>query len=154
MRFKSFVGNLAYLSNMYPCMITITRQGIEYSTPCAESLYQAAKASDTNDFARIVVLEGYAAKQAGKRVHMRTTFNGFTTMLHTVYAKFSQNPALAARLIIEPKTNLVEHNTWNDTYWGVCNGIGKNNLGRILSNVQDYLKGDITKETLFQLKEA
>ncbi|MET0601837.1 MAG: NADAR family protein [Baekduia sp.] len=34
---------------------------------------------------------------------------------------------------------LVEGNTWNDTYWGVCNGVGTNMLGRLLMLVRAEL---------------
>lgn len=34
---------------------------------------------------------------------------------------------------------LVEGNTWGDTYWGVCNGSGKNMLGRLLMLVRAEL---------------
>ena len=35
---------------------------------------------------------------------------------------------------------LVEGNTWNDTYWGVCNGVGHNHLGKILMQVRQELQ--------------
>ncbi len=31
---------------------------------------------------------------------------------------------------------LVEGNWWNDTFWGVCNGEGQNNLGKILMKIR------------------
>lgn len=36
------------------------------------------------------------------------------------------------------KGDIVEHNTWNDTFWGVCNGTGENHLGEILMDLRDY----------------
>ena len=39
---------------------------------------------------------------------------------------------------------LIEGNDWHDTFWGVCNGIGKNWLGKILEEERDkYLTYDI-----------
>jgi predicted NAD-dependent protein-ADP-ribosyltransferase YbiA (DUF1768 family) len=32
---------------------------------------------------------------------------------------------------------LIEGNTWHDTFWGVCDGIGENNLGRLLMKIRD-----------------
>ena len=32
-----------------------------------------------------------------------------------------------------------ETNHWNDTYWGVCNGVGQNMLGRMLMFIRDNL---------------
>jgi predicted NAD-dependent protein-ADP-ribosyltransferase YbiA (DUF1768 family) len=34
---------------------------------------------------------------------------------------------------------LVEGNTWNDRFWGVCRGKGRNELGRILMRVRTGL---------------
>jgi hypothetical protein len=35
---------------------------------------------------------------------------------------------------------LIEGNTWGDTFWGVCNGIGQNHLGKILMAKRTELK--------------
>lgn len=53
-------------------------------------------------------------------------------MKRVLHAKFS-NPLLKRKLlqISEP---IVEENTWNDTFWGVCNGKGLNILGLMLEN--------------------
>jgi predicted NAD-dependent protein-ADP-ribosyltransferase YbiA (DUF1768 family) len=34
---------------------------------------------------------------------------------------------------------LVEGNWWNDTFWGVCNGVGENNLGKLLMKIRAEL---------------
>ena len=57
-----------------------------------------------------------------------------------VYAKFSQNPILRQKLINTQDMILIENNTWNDTFWGVCNGVGENHLGKILMEVREELK--------------
>jgi hypothetical protein len=46
---------------------------------------------------------------------------------------------LRALLISTGDTQLIEENTWGDTFWGVCNGIGKNMLGIILMDVRRAL---------------
>jgi len=33
-------------------------------------------------------------------------------------------------------SNLVEGNSWNDVWWGVCEGEGENHLGRILMDIR------------------
>ena len=35
---------------------------------------------------------------------------------------------------------LVEDNAWGDTFWGRCNGIGKNHLGKILMVIREELR--------------
>ena len=62
-----------------------------------------------------------------------------------VKAKFSKNPILKAKLLATGDAELIEGNWWNDTYWGVCKGVGKNKLGKILMRVRDELnKENIT----------
>ena len=49
-------------------------------------------------------------------------------MLDVVYAKFSQNPALAAVLDSTGECVIVEIAPW-DTFWGTADGVGHNYLG-------------------------
>lgn len=35
---------------------------------------------------------------------------------------------------------LIERNTWGDTFWGVYDNKGENNLGKILMKVREGLK--------------
>ncbi len=39
-------------------------------------------------------------------------------------------------LVMTGVEELVEINTWNDTFWGVCNSEGSNFLGEILMKVR------------------
>ena len=52
-------------------------------------------------------------------------------------AKF-KDPILAKKLK-EIKEPIVEENTWNDTYWGVCNSKGSNHLGILLEKIKKEL---------------
>jgi predicted NAD-dependent protein-ADP-ribosyltransferase YbiA (DUF1768 family) len=59
-------------------------------------------------------------------------------MYKIVKAKFEQHPELAAKL--KALTGeIVEENTWNDRFWGVCNGFGSNHLGKILMRIREEL---------------
>lgn len=62
-------------------------------------------------------------------------------MMSLVSAKFMQNPDMF-RNLRNVKGEIVEENTWGDTYWGVCNGVGKNHLGKILMKVRDEVWND------------
>lgn len=54
--------------------------------------------------------------------------------------KFSGiDPFLTRALLETGDAELIEGNTWNDTFWGVCNGEGENNLGRLLMKVREEL---------------
>jgi len=69
---------------------------------------------------------------------MEKGFDRINAMGKVIIAKFSQNKDLAKRLL-ETKGEIVEENTWNDTFWGVCNGVGENKLGIMLARVREYL---------------
>ena len=56
-----------------------------------------------------------------------------------VEEKFRQNPKLAEMLLATEDAILIEGNTWGDKFWGVCNGVGENNLGKVLMYVRDCL---------------
>ena len=42
-------------------------------------------------------------------------------------------------LIKTGNTELIEGNFWGDTFWGICDGVGENNLGKILMRVRKEL---------------
>lgn len=73
----------------------------------------------------------------------------FDIMFEIVKAKFFQNKDLSERLIATGDAYLEETNTWHDTVWGVCNGIGTNWLGQILSLVRlDLIHKKFIEETI------
>ena len=60
-------------------------------------------------------------------------------MFNLVYDKFSKNPYLRDLLLLTKDFELEEGNNWGDTFWGVCDGVGENHLGKILMDVRTYL---------------
>jgi predicted NAD-dependent protein-ADP-ribosyltransferase YbiA (DUF1768 family) len=64
-------------------------------------------------------------------------------MFVLVTEKFKQNPELKQKLLETGNQELIEGNTWNDTFWGVCNGQGQNWLGKILMLVRSELNKPI-----------
>jgi hypothetical protein len=66
-------------------------------------------------------------------------------MYNIVKDKFLRNPDIRQRLLYTINDDLVEGNNWNDTYWGVCNGIGQNKLGKILMRVRKEIVDDSAK---------
>lgn len=86
------------------------------------------------------------AKKLGRRCPMRPDWDEkkLEIVKSIVLAKFLQNPKLAEKLIATGNAYLEETNTWNDKFWGVCDGIGENHLGKILMEVREIL---IRKQT-------
>jgi ribA/ribD-fused uncharacterized protein len=137
-----FKGDYYFLSNMYPAKIVY--EGIEYT--CSEAAYQAQKCLYIAGKQQFIGINGYDAKRLGRRVPMARSFEAdkLDIMTAIVQAKFKQNSDLLERLMSTGTTHLQEDNTWNDTYWGVCNGSGKNMLGQILMNIrQEYANSKI-----------
>lgn len=131
-----FKDNLYFLSNMYPCTIKATYNGTQLTFSCVESAFQACKCmARASEF---ISLDGYQAKKLGRKVSLRSDWDTvrITIMELLVRAKFEQNPLLIKDLI-HVEGDIVEENTWNDTFWGVCNGIGENHLGEILTKLRD-----------------
>ena len=54
--------------------------------------------------------------------------------------KFS-DPVLRDKLMATGNCQLIEGNTWGDRYWGVCDGVGQNHLGRLLMEIRDQIQG-------------
>ena len=133
MSHKQFVGKLAYLSNMYPVRIRINIQSIPYEFSCLESAFQALKSTNPEVHKAMESLNGYDAKAMSKHITVRSDWNEkkLQFMDKLLFVKF-ENAVLKEKLINEPVENIVEHNTWGDTFYGKYNGVGLDHLGRLL----------------------
>ena len=132
-----FDGPWRFLSNFWEEPLHI--QGMTFKT--AEHAFQAAKCADTSDMLRIMKCQTPGeAKRMGRQVKLRLDWEEvkIEIMLEIVRAKF-QNQKLAQMLLHTESAELIEGNTWGDTFWGVCNGQGKNWLGSILMVVRSEL---------------
>lgn len=111
--------------------------------PTVEHAYQAAKSNNPSSSYRAAILANPspgAAKSMGRVVQLREDWNTvrLPIMSDLVWLKF-QHADLRSRLIATAGRTLIEGNSWGDTFWGVCRGIGMNHLGRILMNVREHL---------------
>ena len=134
-----FRGKYGFLSNMYDA--PFYEDGIKY--PTVEHYVNAAKTLDPNEKKRVMISKSPVdAKSAGKTVTLREDWDDvkLSIMEHAVRLKFQCNPKLAYRLIATGNEELVEGNWWHDTYWGVCNGVGENHLGKILMKIREELR--------------
>jgi ribA/ribD-fused uncharacterized protein len=128
-----------FLCNFYPCKIIY--DGIEY--PSSEHAFQAAKTLDGIERLKICDLSTpVEAKRAGRKLKsIRPDWDNIRLQImeDIVRAKFTQHPELAAKLKATGNRELIEGNWWNDTFWGVCNGVGENNLGKILMKIRSKM---------------
>lgn len=132
----AFRGEYAFLSNF--CEADIYCWGHKYRN--AEAAFQAMKNPLKAEM--FVGLDAKEAKRLGRTIRLRDNWEqskkGF--MYTVCLAKFTQNENLGKRLLATGDRILIEGNTWGDTEWGVCNGVGKNLLGKILMKVREEIK--------------
>lgn len=138
MKIQSFRGKYAFLSNFYECPITV--HGVTFNT--VEHAFQAFKMTNAEDAEaiRICPTPGTAKRSARKR-KLRTDWEQIKeeVMLLCLREKFKQ-PFLKEMLINTGEAELIEVNTWGDTYWGVFGGRGLNRLGCLLMQVREELR--------------
>lgn len=106
-----------------------------------EQKYQAAKCLHKLDAEKILKMSAVEAKRASRKIEIRPDWDSIKleVMENLVTEKFSNEP-FKSQLIATGDQDLIEGNTWNDTFWGVCRGVGDNNLGKILMKVRNKLK--------------
>lgn len=137
---RNFRGENYFLSNMFSCPVIVG--GLTFRS--AEAAFQAQKTMDLGKRAYFTGFDGPQAKKWGKKVDLRPDWETakLGIMADVVLAKFQQNPELAEKLIATGDAELIEGNTWGDTYWGVDSKQGGcNELGKILMSVRDVLGG-------------
>jgi ribA/ribD-fused uncharacterized protein len=130
---NSFTDRYRFLSNFYRS--NIMHKGLIF--PTVEHAYQWEKMITPEDKQRV-----YAATTPGeaKRIARRSavrpdwdkTKNGVIVkdsimegLLNLKYDIYK----IERKLLATKDAILIEGNTWGDTYWGVCNGVGLNKLG-------------------------
>lgn len=134
-----FSGEHRFLSNFYEA--TVSLDGESY--PSTEHAFQAAKTMNLDERRQIrMELAPGRAKRLGRTVTIREDWEKvkFNVMLELVRQKFWRHPDLAEKLLDTRHAKLVEENSWNDTVWGVCDGVGDNKLGGILMQVRGELR--------------
>lgn len=126
-----FRNKFAFLSNFHFSPINIGN----YCFNNAEAAYQALKCKGYEQ--RFIGLNGKAAKALGGKLPMQEGWNDkrIDAMRYVLQQKF-KNPQLMAQLQ-QVQGHIQEDNYWNDTFWGVCNGIGENHLGKLLMEIRD-----------------
>lgn len=133
-----FRGEHYFLSNFYNSKVSY--EGITYLNN--EAAFQSIKTLDPEERKKFAFLDPSSAKRAGRKVSLRPDWEDIklNVMYEICKAKFSQNAELAQKLLDTGDEELVEGNNWGDRIWGKVNGIGANNLGKILMRVREELR--------------
>lgn len=134
-----FMNEFHFLSNF--SSHEVEYKGIKWRT--AEHAYQAMKTLNHNDRLNIAEIDLPGdAKRYGRSVRMRVDWDDIKleVMEDIVRAKFRQNEYLQEMLLATVGVDIEEGNTWGDTFWGTCKGVGENHLGKILMKIRDDLQ--------------
>ena len=136
---EQFTGKYAFLSNFYPAPISYGGR----SYPTTEHLFQALKSLDDFDRANIAAASTPGvAKRMGRQVKLRSDWElvKVVCMKSCLELKFNTHADLRRKLLETGDAILIEGNTWNDTFWGVCNGEGQNMLGELLMKLRQQYR--------------
>ena len=134
----SFRNEYSFLSNF--CETPIYYDGLLYNS--TEAAFQAQKCKYQEEKKLFCKMTPSKAKQYGRKVDLVENWEEKKDkiMFDICFIKFSLNEELKIKLLKTGNEELVEGNTWNDCYWGVCKGKGLNKLGKILMSIRTILK--------------
>lgn len=135
-----FVGEHRFLSSFFPCEVT-TDAGLTYAS--VEHAYQAAKAATEEErFAIAAASSPKKAKRRGAKLTPPPDWHSrkVEVMRSLLRLKFAPGRELAAKLVATGDAELIEGNDWGDEFWGQCNGVGENHLGRLLMETRSRLR--------------
>lgn len=140
----SFKGEHRFLSNFYPARVVLH----VHIYPTVEHAYQAGKCDGFTAYNKQLLrqirsceLPG-TAKALGRKAILLPDWatERVKLMQYLVSQKFASGTHLADELLQTEDRELIEGNTWGDVFWGVCKGIGENNLGKILMRRRKWLQ--------------
>lgn len=138
MTIDRFFGEYRWLSNFWP--VEVVLDGSVY--PSVENAYQAAKTQDIPKRFRFTLCTSEEAKAFGKKLDIRADWDDvkIPIMRSLIQQKFQYDTELGYQLLTTEDEDLIEGNTWGDTFWGVCKGKGENWLGQLIMVQRTTLK--------------
>ena len=134
MKIEGFFNEFRFLSNFHPSEIIV--DGITY--PTVEHAYQALKCDNKDQRNKIAKTNTPGqAKRMGRGIQLRSNWDTIRVpIMHTLLEEKFKIPEFRDSLIMTYPHSLEETNNWNDQFWGVCNGAGENQLGKLLMKVR------------------
>lgn len=140
---KGFFGYYRFLSNFHKCVIHFDNHVFS----ATENAYMYAKMPDSGQQGELaeelLVCEPSRAKKIGREVQLRGDWDKIKldVMSAVCFDKFYRHLDLRKELLATGHKYLEETNHWNDVFWGICDGKGKNNLGKVLMGIRTYWAG-------------
>jgi len=131
-----FKEEYRWLSNFAALETPIMMYGIKFYT--TEQLYQACKCKRMDQFVLFDGLTAAESKKFGKTVEMRRNWSRIRIpVMHRIQMMKYTQPKFKSLLEATKGRYIEETNWWNDTFFGVCNGVGENHLGKIIMDIRD-----------------
>lgn len=132
-----FTGPMYFLSNFARLDKPIEYLDKEFWY--TENAYQAAKCVHVRDRNKFVGVSPAEAKRIGQEVKCRPDWEQVKIgiMEEVCRLKFNKNPRMKKMLLDTGDLYLEETNHWKDTFWGVCKGKGRNELGKVLMKLRE-----------------
>lgn len=139
-----FRGPFHFLSNFF--LSPVHYENRTYS--CVEGGYQAAKFVSPRKKDNIAksqrpdMIKKMGQAKTGTRSDWFKVNLGI--MEDLIRIKF-QDPVLRSKLLLTKDAEIAEINTWNDTFFGVCNGVGQNHLGKIIMKIRKEIQDELNQ---------
>ena len=133
-----FTGEYRFLSNFW--FVDVELDGVIYRS--TEHAYQAAKTFDAQERSLIQRLSRPAdAKKYAQTIKIREDWDEVRwDIMYDLNCQKYSILEFGDLLLGTGNMYIEETNVWNDTYWGVCHGKGKNKLGKILMAIREDLQ--------------
>lgn len=149
-----FQGAERFLSNFYPCNVTLPAEP-EHNLPEMEfsSVENAYMAWKTTEGTIRKIIQSLTPKEAKELTYsenfpLRSDFsdeNRLQIMEILLAEKYSnRNPEVKQNLLSTGNATLIEGNTWDDTFFGFClkTSSGLNHLGRLTAKRRSQLQSE------------
>jgi len=137
----SYQRKYRWLSNFWPCIIEF--EGLECSTLEHAFFVSAVKdhklRKKIRDFQTPAEAKDFV-EQNNLMTKDWTNKRQLRVMEELLMQKFGgKDPLLTRAFLATEGRDLIEGNNWGDTWWGVCDGIGHNKLGKVQMKVRSKL---------------
>lgn len=135
---KGFFNDYRWLSNFHLCQIEYS--GLVWNS--TEHAYQAAKTLNHDEYTAVHLAETpNKAKKLGKKLTIRDDWDSVKIQIMTELTIIKYKiPELREKLLATGDAYLEESNWWHDKFWGTCQGVGENHLGKIIMDIRQKIK--------------
>lgn len=129
-------------TNFAPYTVKLEVEGVNYIFPTSEHAYQAMKFQDNPSLIKQIISDPNPRSAFDfAHVHNKQILPHFFEgrihlMTWILYHKFEQHASLKKLLLSTGNAKLIEDSP-SDSFWGIGNGTGENNLGKVLMDIRN-----------------